>query len=452
MKHLAFPDGLTRQTLIEQFRTGRARSVEVFSLVTADAYYERPIALRNPVVFYEGHLPAFTVNTLLKLALGRPGLDEQFEILFARGIDPADEAAARTPSDLWPSRPAVQAYGQAADRLIEETLATAELENDDVPELRDGEAVLAILEHELMHQETLLYMFHNLPYERKIPRPPLSPALPREEEGDEHRPPKEMVYIPRGFATLGAEREEIGFGWDNESPAARVEVPAFEIDRYDITNAQFREFVQAGGYRDASFWSDSAWRWIATTGIRHPWFWAERGGQWFWRGMFKLIPIPPEWPVYVSHAEAEAYARWKGLRLPNESEYHRAAFSTPSGEERSYPWGEELPDSTRGNFDFANWDPVPVGSYPEGASAWGVHDLVGNGWEWTSTPFAGFPGFTPMPSYQVYSAEFFDGGHYVLKGASPATAKELVRRSFRNWFRPTYPYVYATFRCARDAA
>jgi len=166
--------------------------------------------------------------------------------------------------------------------------------------------------------------------------------------------------------------------------------------------------------------------------------------------MFEQEPLPLDAAVYVTHDEAAAFARWKGKRLPTEAEFHRAAFGTPSGEERLHPWGDAAPDATRGNFDFAHWDPVAVGSYPAGASAWGVHDLVGNGWEWTSTPFAGFPGFTPMPSYREYSADFFDDAHYVLKGASPVTPRELIRRSFRNWFRPNYPYVFATFRCAGD--
>jgi formylglycine-generating enzyme required for sulfatase activity len=99
-------------------------------------------------------------------------------------------------------------------------------------------------------------------------------------------------------------------------------------------------------------------------------------------------------------------------------------------------------------FDFVSWDPQPAGSHPAGRSAWGVDDLVGNGWKWTSTVFAPFPGFTAMPSYPEYSADFFDGDHFVMKGASPATARELLRPTFRNWFRPHYPYVYATFRCA----
>jgi len=153
--------------------------------------------------------------------------------------------------------------------------------------------------------------------------------------------------------------------------------------------------------------------------------------------------------VFVSQAEASAYARWKGRRLMTEPEFHRAAYGTPDGEERLQPWGDEPPDTTRGVIDFAAFDPAPVGSFPAGASAWGVHDLVGTGWEWTSTVFGPFPGFAPMASYPEYSAEFFDGQHYVMKGASSATARELIRRSFRNWFRGNYPYVYAKFRTAR---
>ena len=113
---------------------------------------------------------------------------------------------------------------------------------------------------------------------------------------------------------------------------------------------------------------------------------------------------------------------------------------------REYPWGNEAPDERHGNFGFRRWDPTPVGCYPEGRSASGVEELVGNGWEWTSTPFAPFPGFAPHPFYAGYSADFFDGDHYVMKGGSPRTATAFLRRSFRNWFQPRYPYVYTAFR------
>jgi formylglycine-generating enzyme required for sulfatase activity len=162
--------------------------------------------------------------------------------------------------------------------------------------------------------------------------------------------------------------------------------------------------------------------------------------------MFEAIPLPMSWPVYVSHAEAAAFARWRDARLPTEAEYQQAAFGDAAS---LHPWGDAEPSDAHGVFDFSSWDPQPAGSHPAGASAWGVEDLAGNGWEWTSTPFAPFPGFTAMNSYPEYSADFFDGEHFVMKGASPATARELIRPSFRNWFRPRYPYVYATFRCAR---
>jgi iron(II)-dependent oxidoreductase len=451
VKHAAFPDGITREDLVRWYRAGRERSKEVFTIPHGDAYYDRPIDLRNPIVFYEGHLPAFAINTLLKLGLKRDGINEPYEVLFARGIDPDSPDAVKSPTDVWPSRTAVQEYGAEADALIEDALAYGTIEDDAVPELRRAEAALTILEHEQMHQETLLYMFHNLPYEKKVRRAPLGgqailPVL----TGATGRIACPPIAIPRGLATLGADRDEIGFGWDNEFPRHRVEVDEFSIDAHNVTNAEFLEFVQAGGYRDASLWTEGNWKWNSTAGVRHPHFWLEREGGWWWRGMFGLVPLPPDWPVYVTHAEAEAFGRWRGARLPSEAEYHRAAFGTPSGEEQLYPWGDDPPNPTRGNFGFANWDPVAVGSYPAGASAWGVHDLVGNGWEWTSTPFAGFRGFEPMPSYPVYSSDFFDGEHYVMKGASPATAPELIRRSFRNWFRGTYPYMYATFRLVKE--
>lgn len=422
MRHPAFRSPVTREELIRWFRSGRERTRRVFAIPTDGAYFDRPIALRNPIVFYEGHLAAFNVNTLLKLALHAEGIDDRYEELFARGIDPESEDAAKPPTDVWPSRAAVQSYGARSDVRIEHALCEAPIDDGRQPQRVNAEAAFVILEHEQMHQETLLYMFHELPYEKKVAVAPFAAAaLPARGEVI-----RDAVPIPAGFATLGASGGE--FGWDNEHPAHRVEVAGFTIDRHNVTNADYLEFVNV-------------------TGAPAPHFWARRNGEWLRRAMFALEPLPLDAPVYVTHEEATAYAAWKGKRLPTEAEYHRAAFGTPEGEERLHPWGDEPPDPTRGNFGFTHWDPLPIGSYPAGASAWDVHDLAGNGWEWTSTVFNGFAGFRPMPSYPLYSSDFFDGRHYVMKGASPATAPELVRRGFRNWFRPNYPYVYATFRC-----
>ncbi len=163
--------------------------------------------------------------------------------------------------------------------------------------------------------------------------------------------------------------------------------------------------------------------------------------------MFGEIALPMDWPVYVSHAEASAYASWAGKSLPSEAEWHRAAYGVPGGGERDYPWGNEAPDASRGNFDLHRWNPAPVNAFPRGQSAFGVDGMLGNGWEWTSTTFAPFPGFQPFPFYAGYSANFFDGKHFVMKGGSARTARCMLRRTFRNWFQAQYQYVYAGFRC-----
>ncbi len=249
---------------------------------------------------------------------------------------------------------------------------------------------------------------------------------------------------------MGTDAANGAFAWDNERPAHRLRVAPFAIDVYGVTNADFMAFVDAGGYSDSRWWRPEDFAWLQADDIRHPSFWHRDEGRWQWRGMFESVPLPEAWPVYVTWAEANAYAAWRGMRLPTEPEFHRAAYGTPDGHERRYPWGEGLSRRPPENFDFLRWDPDPVDAHPDAASAFGVHDLVGNGWEWTSTVFAPFKGFEPLPSYPEYSADFFDGDHFVMKGASPVTARELVRPGFRNWFRPRYPYVYAKFRCVKN--
>lgn len=417
-----------RTALVDWYRRNRERTRSLFDLIEPSAYYTRPIALRNPIVFYEGHLPAFTVIAFLQRGLGLSGVDARLERLFERGIDPdsVESAVPRSGAETeWPTREEILRFAAEVDAAFVRALETAPL---DAPRAREG--LYTALEHEAMHQETLLYMWRQLPYamKRRAGASPRSAPRPERARRQADTPPAH-AGIPAGHATLGANRRHTVFGWDNEFDEHVADVPAFEIDVHDVSNADYLRFVEAGGSVPA--------------------FWHSRDGVWYWRGMFEDIPLPGDWPVYVSQADAAAYARWRGRRLPTEAEYHRAAFGTPAGDERAFPWGFEPPDATRGNFDFERWEPAPVGSYPAGQSAWGVHDLMGNGWEWTSTVFAPFEGFRAMASYPEYSADFFDGQHVVLKGASPATARELLRRSFRNWFRPNYPYVYAAFRTAR---
>lgn len=446
------PATATRQDTWDQLlaRLAEARTVtdSLFQIVHTDAMYERPIPERHRIVFYIGHLEAFDWNLIGGQALHREPIHEKFDRLFAFGIDPVGGGLPTDQPSDWPTLEEVRAYNvrvrEALDRRI--LCPDSGLAAGDWKYPRDTILNVAI-EHRLMHAETLAYMLHQLPLDRKIApqgyRPlnllPPAPAV---------RP--RMANIPAGMATLGIPHGPGVFGWDNEFRCHALTVPPFAIDVYKVANGEFLRFMRDGGYDHPQYWSSADWDWIREQRIRSPHFWQERQGEWFYRGMFEEVRLPLDSPVYVSLAEASAYARYVGKCLPTEVQYHRAAYGEPGGSERPYPWGAAAPDSSRGNFDFQSWDPVPVGGYPAGRSAFGVEDLLGNGWEWTSSQFAPFQGFEPFPFYLGYSANFFDGKHYVMKGASARTAACMLRRSFRNWFQAHYPFVYASFRCVSE--
>ncbi len=435
-------DATPSPELIARLHEARRRSDETFRMVRADCLYERPIAERHRIVFYVGHLEAFDWNLLHENVLGARSFHPEFDRLFAFGIDPVGGGLpSDVPSD-WPPLNAVQGYVDRSRAGIDEGLANG------APALqaegRNGFSLETLLnvaiEHRLMHVETLAYMLHQLPLEKK-----------ERQRGflnlDTGAVVHQSIAVPAGVAALGLPRSSGTFGWDNEYEACEVEVPAFAIDRYEVTHRRFLEFMEAGGYRNRALWSSEDWEWKSAKAISHPVFWKRAGDAWMYRTMLEEVELPLDWPVYVSHAEASAYARWAGKLLPTEAEWHRAAYGSKDGSQRKYPWGDEAPGARLGNFDFCRWEPTPVNAFPEGQSAYGVCDMLGNGWEWTSSVFAPFSGFEPFSFYRGYSADFFDGKHFVLKGGSARSAACMLRRTFRNWFQAHYQYVYAGFRC-----
>ncbi len=429
----------SRQALADRMSDARAETDRLFSILQQGALYERPIPERHRLIFYLGHLEAFDWNLIARRAFGVAPFHAAYDKLFAFGIDPIGGGLPNEPPSDWPEAPAVRSYNHRVRTIVDDCLAGGRvpLEGTDI----ETTFHMAI-EHRLMHAETLAYLFHQLPFDAKVPVAgapvPVPAGAARLRD----------VEIPEGDATLGRGKEERGFGWDNEFERLRVHVPSFSIDSHKVTNGRFLEFVREGGYEKRELWSDAAWEWKSRERLKRPQFWLERDGALLYRGMFAEVPLPLDAPVYVSHAEASAFAQWSGRALPTEPQFHRAAYGNPDGGESGYPWGAEPPSDRNGNFDLRRWDPTPIGAFPGGDSAFGVSELVGNGWEWTSSVFGPFPGFRPHPDYEGYSANFFDGEHFVQKGGSPRTAASMLRRSFRNWFQPHYRYVYAGFRTA----
>src|SRR5260370_1396595 len=372
---------LASRSLVEQLDSARARTDGLLDLIKPGTLYSRPIPERHRLVFYLGHLEAFDWHLISRKTLDIPSFQREFDDLFEFGIDPpVGKAAEDQPSD-WPGEREIRAYNRRVREII-----------DDVVDGAPDQIVQVAMEHRYMHAETIAYLLHSLPYEQKIANGP-GPA----HAAQPFRP--RMIEIPAGTATLGQKDGE--FGWDNEFTEHQVHVPAFAIDKYKVTNGEYVEFVR--------------------TGAAAPHFWTRRGDEWFYRGMFAEIPLPLNAPVYATHEEACAYARWAGKELLTEAQFHRAAFGSPSGDERDI-------GAAHGNVEFAHCDPVDVDATPAGDSAYGMSQLVGNGWEWTSTLFGPFAGFETFPFYPGYSQNFFGEGHYVLKRAPPQPAPRFLPR------------------------
>jgi iron(II)-dependent oxidoreductase len=265
---------------------------------------------------------------------------------------------------------------------------------------------------------------------------------------------RDMVKIPAGPFQMGSDGfPNVPFIYDNEQPVYTVHLDDFKMDRNLVTNADFAAFISSGGYAKESLWSAEGWQWKEENKIAAPLFWRRDSGDEYWRTqeMFEISEMQPDLPVTgVSWHEAEAYARFVGKRLPTEAEWEKAASWDPStGTRRCFSWGNELPARHLANFNDNLYGPTPVGTFPAGKSAYGCFDMTGNVWEWTSTPFAGYPGFKYFP-YPEYSETWFDGDHRVLKGGSWVTRAPILRCSFRNFFRPRFRIAFAGFRCAAD--
>ncbi len=256
-----------------RIRAARAHTDELFEIVRSEALYDRPIPERHRIIFYLGHLEAFDWNLLLE-PLGLASFNADFDRLFAFGIDPVEGGLPDDQPKDWPSLEKVRHYAAQLRRTLDDGLRNAAADDPGLVRLEHDRLLDVAIEHRLMHAETLCYMLHQLPVERKFSRPALPPpptpsCVPRK------------VEIPAGIATLGMRRSENGtFGWDNEFEEQRVEVPAFAMDAYNVTNLEYLRFVLDGGYRDRSLWSDAGWDCISSEGRAHPIFWVRRGDSW----------------------------------------------------------------------------------------------------------------------------------------------------------------------------
>ena len=425
----------------------RRATLALFEMVREEDLRESPGFGFRPVIWHLAHIGVFEAYWLLQKLNGEAAPDPAYERIFDPIKTPREE------SKNLPTRAEMERYLSNVRERVLRHLERSEFKEDDAM-LRDGYLFRLVLEHEEQHQETLAYLLQLLKPSKKT-RPQGVEAVGTSPSGDSSSskapsPSSEMVSVAGGSFQMGAIWK--GFAYDNELPPHRVHVPAFKIDRLLATNEEYAEFIAEGGYARREWWSDEGWEHCSREGWKFPLYWMQQNRNWRVQTMFDEGVLAARHPVTgISWYEAEAYARFRGKRLPSEAEWEKAASWDALKETKGrFAWGDERPSESLCNFDNRFWGTTAVGSFPEGASAAGCLDMTGNVWEWTSDAFAGYPGFEPFP-YPEYSEVWFDGDHRVLKGGSWATRASPLRVSFRNFFRRHFRIAFAGIRCAVDS-
>ncbi|HEX2134035.1 MAG TPA: ergothioneine biosynthesis protein EgtB [Actinophytocola sp.] len=424
-----------RTRVAEQLDRARARSVALTDAVDEDDLVRQHSKLMSPLVWDLAHIGNQEELWLVRDVGGREPVRHDIDDLY----DAFQHPRADRPALPLLSPAEARGYVREVRDKVLDVLDRSPLEGRRLE--AGGFAFGMIVQHEQQHDETMLAT-HQLRQGAPVlhaPPPPSGGALPAAE-----------VLIPAGPFAMGTSIDP--WALDNERPAHDVHVDAFVIDTAPVTNAAYEAFVDAGGYDDPRWWSAEGWAYRVKADLTAPRFWLRDGDRWLRRRFGVVEPVPPDEPVvHVCFHEAAAYAAWAGKRLPTEPEWEKAArFDPATGRSRRFPWGDEDPGPEHANLGQRHLSPAPVGAYPAGASPAGVHQLVGDVWEWLDTGFHGYPGFEAFP-YREYSEVFFGGDYKMLRGGSFGTDPVASRATFRNWDHPIRRQIFAGFRCARDA-
>ncbi|MDP3636433.1 MAG: 5-histidylcysteine sulfoxide synthase [Azonexus sp.] len=425
-----------RDRILAHFHQTFDRYEQLFeTLASAEAYYEKPIALRHPLIFYFGHTATFFINKLLLVGLITERINPRFESMFAIGVDEMSWDDLNEAHYDWPTVAEVKDYRNqvraAVDRIIRSKTLTLPI-NWENP----WWAILMGIEHERIHLETssVLIRQHRIDY--VLPHPAWEPCR---QSGA--APENALVNIPAGDIRLGKALSDAHYGWDNEYGQHQAAIAAFKASRYLVSNGEFLAFVAAGGYQDDRLWQAEGLAWKNFAQAAHPTFWIADGNNWQLRLMTEIVAMPWDWPVETNYHEAKAFCTWKActtgeaVRLPSEDEWARL-LATAGLEEIS----ADAPAAA--NLHLDHWaSSCPVNTFAHGP----LFDVVGNVWQWTETPIYPFDGFAVHPIYDDFTTPTFDGQHYLFKGGSWISCGNEARHSARYAFRRHF-FQHAGFR------
>ena len=398
--------------------------------------------LMSPIVWDLGHIAHFEELWLIRNLDGpvefveMPGMFNPFE----------NPRSTRGALDLPGLSESLETMAAIRRRVLEHLSSDEADRASHGEELRRaGYVYRMVAQHEYQHNETILQALQlkEGPHYR-APRAVATPAgrpVPADADG--------MVRFPGGRVEIGT--DDRGAAYDNERPRHAIELAPFRIGAWPVTNGEYQRFMADGGYERPELWTEAGWKWRQEAELTAPQFWTRSEVGWMTRSMDRVMLVDPQRPVcHVCWYEADAYARWAGGRLPTEHEWEAAASWDPAtGAKRTYPWGEEPPTALHANLDQLSFETAQVGAYPRNVSPIGCYGMIGDVWEWTSSDFAGYPGYASFP-YKEYSEVFFGPDYKVLRGGSWATRPGAVRNTFRNWDYPIRRQIFSGFRLVRD--
>lgn len=425
-----------RRELRDYFHKTYTLDEKLYDTLADDAaFYIRPEPLRHPLIFYLGHTAVFYINKLIIARIVDTRINPRFESMFAVGVDEMSWDDLNDAHYDWPPVADVKVYRDAVRETVDRLIATLPLTMP-IDWNHPFWAFLMGIEHQRIHLETSSVIIRRAPIDR-VRQLPIWDICRQSGE-----PPRnELLPVAGGKVVLGKSKDHPLYGWDNEFGHHESDVRDFKASRYLVSNREYLEFVEAGGYATRDYWTEEGWSWIGYAGAAHPLFWIRDGASYRFRTMTQVIGMPWDWPVEVNCLEAKAFCTWlarktgKSLRLPTEDEWYRLrdAHRVPD-----QPYWDKAP----GNINLEHWaSSCPVNVFKFGE----FYDIIGNVWQWTETPITGFDGFEVHPYYDDFSTPTFDTRHNLIKGGSWISTGNEATRDSRYAFRRHF-FQHAGFR------
>lgn len=437
--------GKSSDEMFSLFKTVRRQTIEIAEPLEIEDYVVQTDVFMSPPRWHLGHVTWFYEQLLKKYYSNFKKHSNDFSFYLnsyyqAFGT-PFNKAKRGTIS-----RPTVNEtieYWRWINIQVSNYFKEAVL-NDEVKKM-----FILAFNHEWQHQELMVYDIQHLLHDKYLPKilktpPPLAVKS--------HT--KAMIKIPSGLFEMGFDEKKWGdyFAYDIEMPLHKVYLNDYEIDNTPVTNSDFLNFINDGGYENFKYWLSDGWEAVKRNKWQAPLYWEkDENSNWVkhdFKGKRFIDNFPDEPVANVSYYEADAYARWAGKRLPTEAEWEKAAsWDENSNSKRLFPWGNENPDESLSNLlESKVWSPADVFAYPKGASFYGCYGMIGDCWEWTQSEFMAYPGF--KSGFAEYNDKWF-GNQKVLRGGSFGTPALSTRNTYRNFFRLEERWLISGFRCAK---